>query len=144
MERTCIFNLHPSSGGYINMQHAKGSLSRQYGDWKLFRMMKNAFYFTLKALFVLEIFKFLFWLSSFVRKYLKRWISKFMTSQTGWLTKEVWNETSYLILFMIFEEKCNSSTSYSINLLNFSVWLALNFEISDNRFVIQFVTSYIL
>ena len=25
-------------------------------------MMKNAFYFTLKALFVLKIFKFLFWL----------------------------------------------------------------------------------
>ena len=28
----------------------------------LFKMMKNAFYFILKALFVLKIFKFLLWL----------------------------------------------------------------------------------
>ena len=30
--------------------------------WKPFKMMKNSFYFILKALFVLKIFKFLSWL----------------------------------------------------------------------------------
>ena len=34
------------------------------------KMLKNAFYFTLKALFVLEIFKFLFWLFGHVGKLL--------------------------------------------------------------------------
>ena len=49
------------------------------------KMMKNVFYFMLKALFVLKIFKFLSWLfdqvfkSGLIRK--KRLISKFMTSQ---------------------------------------------------------------
>ena len=32
------------------------------------KMMKNAFYFTLKALFVLKIFKFLSWLLGHVEK----------------------------------------------------------------------------
>ena len=32
------------------------------------KMMKNAFYFTLKALFVLKIFKFLSWLFGHVEK----------------------------------------------------------------------------
>ena len=51
-------------------------------------MMKNAFYFTLKALFILKIFKFLSW--RFVHVEYKngsiqkiRLISKFMTSQPG-------------------------------------------------------------
>ena len=49
-------------------------------------MMKNAFYFTLKALSVLKIFKFLSWLSGHVKSGLIRrisLISKFMTSQSG-------------------------------------------------------------
>ena len=126
------------------MQHVKGSLSRQYGDWKLFRMMKNAFYFTLKALFVLEIFKFLFWLSSFVRKLLEK-VNLKIYDVTNRMINKRGLELDFLPRFIHdFEEKCYSSTSYSINLLNFSVWLALNFEISDNRFVIQFVTSCIL
>ena len=50
------------------------------------KMMKTAFYFTLKALLVLKIFKFLSWIfghvkNSLIRKI--RLISKFMTSQTG-------------------------------------------------------------
>ena len=50
--------------------------------------MKNAFYFMLKALFVLKIFKFLS-LFVHVRKRLdkKRLILKFMTSQTGQQSK---------------------------------------------------------
>ena len=34
----------------------------------ILKIMKNAFYFTLKALFVLKIFKFLSWLFGFVKK----------------------------------------------------------------------------
>ena len=49
--------------------------------------MKNAFYFILKALFVLKIFKLLSWLFGHVKKpgliRKIRLISKFMTSQPG-------------------------------------------------------------
>ena len=53
-----------------------------------FKMVKNAFYFILKALFVLKIFKFLSWLFSHVGKtaWLERKIrltAKFITSQPG-------------------------------------------------------------
>ena len=51
------------------------------------KIMKNAFYFILKALFVLKIFKFLSWLFGHVEKkslFRKiRLISKFMTVQPG-------------------------------------------------------------
>ena len=49
------------------------------------KMMKNAFYFILKALFILKIFKFLSWLVGHVEEtaWLERLISKFMTSQHG-------------------------------------------------------------
>ena len=51
------------------------------------KMMKNAFYFVLKTLFVLKIFRFLSWLFSHVEKRLDyekiRLISQFMTSQRG-------------------------------------------------------------
>ena len=49
-------------------------------------MMKNVFCFTLKALFVFEIFKFLSRLFGYVEKHLirKLWlISNFVTSQSG-------------------------------------------------------------
>ena len=50
-------------------------------------MMKNDFYFILKALSAFNIFKFLSWLSGFVEKMtmLEKigLTSKFMTSQTG-------------------------------------------------------------
>ena len=50
------------------------------------KMMKDAFYFMLKDLFILEIFTLLFWFFGYVKNGLirKLWlISKFMTSQTG-------------------------------------------------------------
>ena len=50
------------------------------------KMMKNAFYFMLKALFVLEILAFLSWLFGYAGKRLDKKAkvnSKFMTSQTG-------------------------------------------------------------
>ena len=60
--------------------------------WQLFKtesplkMMKNVLCFTLKSLFLLKIFKFLFWLFGHVEKQLgwKRWlISKRRSSQPG-------------------------------------------------------------
>ena len=51
----------------------KGALSglRQiFANWKSFKNMKNAFYFTSKALSVLKIFEFLFWLFGHVSKQL--------------------------------------------------------------------------
>ena len=52
----------------------------------LLKVMKNAFYFILKALFAHKIFKFLSWLFGHVEKLLNekdKLISKFMTSQPG-------------------------------------------------------------
>ena len=51
--------------------------------------MKNAFYFTLKALFVLKIFKFLSWLFSHVAKRIdyKLQINFKFYDVTVWLTK---------------------------------------------------------
>ena len=48
-------------------------------------MMENAFYFMLKAIFVLKIFTFLSWRFGYVEKRLakKAKISKLMTSYTG-------------------------------------------------------------
>ena len=45
------------------------------------KMMKNAFYFTLKALFVLKNFILTFWSNGLIR--MIRLISKFLTSQPG-------------------------------------------------------------
>ena len=40
-----------------------------FDNWKPFKMMKNAFYFILEALFVLKIFKFLSWLFAKLRAF---------------------------------------------------------------------------
>ena len=39
-----------------------------FGNWKPWKNMKNAFYFILKALFLLKIFKFLSWVFGHVEK----------------------------------------------------------------------------
>ena len=54
-----------------------------YLNESLLDMMKNAFYFIWKALFLLKIFKFLSWLYGHVEQtaWLEKLISKFMTSQ---------------------------------------------------------------
>ena len=58
-----------------------------YGLMKAFKMMKNAFYSILKALFILKIFKFLSWRFGHVEKngLIRKisLVSKFMTSQPG-------------------------------------------------------------
>ena len=56
-----------------------------YFNERRLKMIKNTFYFMLKAIFVLEIFTFLSLLIGYVEKWLDRkaWlISKVMTSQT--------------------------------------------------------------
>ena len=57
-----------------------------FGNWKPFKMMKNAFYFILKVHSVLKIFRFLpvflvMLKNGFIKKI--RLISKFMASQPG-------------------------------------------------------------
>ena len=71
-------------------RNIKGALSglRQFlATESPLKMMKNAFYFTSKALFVLKIFKSLPWLSGHVSKRLDlkrlRLISNFMTPMPG-------------------------------------------------------------
>ena len=53
------------------------------------KMMKNAFYFILKALFVLKIFKFLSWLFGHLEKtpWLESKVIFEMYDATAWLTK---------------------------------------------------------
>ena len=58
----------------------------------LFKIMKNAFYFTSKALFVFKMFKFLSWLlvmyqNDLIRKI--RLILIFLALQRGWETLEI-------------------------------------------------------
>ena len=51
------------------------------------KMMKNAFYFTLKALFALKIFKFLFWLFGHAENSLiKKKVNFKIYNVTAWLT----------------------------------------------------------
>ena len=72
-------------------------------------MMKNTFYFTFKALFVLKIFKFLFWLFGHVENDLNRkigLISKCMTSQPDKQT------IAMHILSNIFRSKDNQTVTF--------------------------------
>ena len=77
------------------------------------KMKKNVFYFLLKSLFVLKIFKFLSWLFWLCKKWLdeKTKVSKFMTSQTGILTITVrilsnfsWSKSSQTMKFILLIE----------------------------------------
>ena len=84
---------------HLKSSYYGGQISEQYGfraalsDLRQFlaietplRMMNTAFYFTLKSLFVLKIFKFLSWLLVMYKNGLIRKISlipKFLTSQPG-------------------------------------------------------------
>ena len=66
--------------------HLPKKISFIFFNESLLKIMKNSFYFTLKALFVPRIFKFLSWICGHAEKQLdekdfKILISKFMTSQ---------------------------------------------------------------
>ena len=65
-----------------------------------FKKMKNAFYFTLKALFVLKIFQFLSWLFGHVRKRLdkKDYVNFKIYDVTTWLTN-LWINILKLFIF---------------------------------------------
>ena len=79
-------------------------------DWNPFKMMENDFYFILKALFVLKIFKFLPWLfwscrkNSLIRKI--RLTSKFMMLQPGLQTIAI------RILLNISQSKGNQTMKF--------------------------------
>ena len=76
------------AGTAVLILKLKGELSglRQFSATvSPLKMMKNAFYFTLKAFFVFKILQFLSWRFLSCRKtaWLEKLISKFMTSQPG-------------------------------------------------------------
>ena len=106
----------------------KGTLSslRQFLETESpLKMMKNVFYFTLKALLVLMIFK--FWLefsvmskNGFIRK--RRLISKFMTSQLGQQT------ISKHILTNISRSKSNQAIFGQVTLI-WVGFLGIRFEV---------------
>ena len=52
----------------IDIKDAISGLRQLLATERPLKAMKNAFYFTLRALFLLKIFKFLFWLLSHVEK----------------------------------------------------------------------------
>ena len=51
-----------------NFKNALSGLRRFSATWSPLKVMKNSFYFILKILFFLKIFKFLFWLFAHVGK----------------------------------------------------------------------------
>ena len=70
------------TGQFINFNGALSGLTQLLTAGSPLKMMRNAFYFGLKALFVLKIFVLTFW-SCRKTTWLERLISKFMTSQPG-------------------------------------------------------------
>ena len=89
----------------VGLSPCKKNLFICFND-SLSKIMKNAFYFILKALFVLKIFNFLSWLygnvkNSLIRKIIL--ISKFMTSQP------VWQRITIHILYNILQSKSNQT-----------------------------------
>ena len=77
----CIYVL---SKHFTRLKGALSGLRQLLAMESPLKMMKNAFYFTSKALFVLKIFKFLscvFFQNDLIKKI--RLISSFMTSQPG-------------------------------------------------------------
>ena len=102
----------------VRLKGALPCLSQFLATKSPFKMMENAFYFTLKALFIRKMFKFLprpFWSCSktmclfghgFIRNL--RLISKFMASSTG---KQI---TTVHILPKISRSKCNQTMKFGM------------------------------
>ena len=87
---SCIWTAKFKGFQEVEFHSINGALSylRHFSETKKsLKMMKHAFYFTLKALLVLIIFNFLSWIFGHVKKRLYfgkvRLISKFMTSKPG-------------------------------------------------------------
>ena len=67
--------------------------------WRFLKTMKNVFYFMLKALFVLEMFKFLSWLYGFVKRlHRKAKINFEIHDITFWTTN---NFNTYIVQYLI-------------------------------------------
>ena len=73
------------------------------------KMMKNAFYFTLKALFVFKIFKFLLWLFGHVQKTarLERYVNFKIHDVTTWLTN---NFNTHIVQYLKKERQPGNET----------------------------------
>ena len=65
-------------------------------------MMKNAFYFILKAFFILEILTFLFWLFGHIEK-------------TAWLERLIIDKTN----FKIYDVKTLSTNNYNTHITQY-------------------------
>ena len=83
------------------LKDALSGLRQYLANERTAKMMKNAFCFTWKALFVLKIFEFLSWLFG------RREISKFMTSKPGKQTIAIH------ILLYISRSKNNQAAKFS-------------------------------
>ena len=95
-----LVSLNRSRVFHVNFEDALSDLRTLLATESPLKMMKNAFYFTLKALFVLKIFKFLSVLFDYVKKRLDRkirLIAKFVTSQPGKQTITIRNTMAYYI-----------------------------------------------
>ena len=94
---------------HVNFEDALSDLRTLLATESPLKMMKNAFYFTLKAPFVLKIFKFLSVLFDYVEKRLDRkirFIAKFVTSQPGKQAITIRNTMAYYMPNIThFEEK---------------------------------------
>ena len=78
--------IHKSIKEMISVKGALSGLKQFLSNENPLKMMKNAFYFILKALFVLKIFEFLFRIFVQVGKWLDKKVKvnfKISTSQTG-------------------------------------------------------------
>ena len=95
-----LVSLNRSRVFHVNFEDALSDLRTLLATESPLKVMKNAFYFTLKAPFVLKIFKFLSVLFDYVEKRLDRkirLIAKFVTSQPGKQTIAIRNTMAYYI-----------------------------------------------
>ena len=79
-------------GAYVLLKGTLSGLRQFFASKSPLEMMKNTFYFTSKALFVLKIFKSFSWLFGQVAKQLdkKDKINFKFDDVTAWLTKREW------------------------------------------------------
>ena len=87
LTRKNIFSIIFQSNHKIGLSPSRKVIFIYFNESPL-KMMKNAFCFTLKALFVLEIFKFLSWLFGYVEKRLdkKAMVNSKVYDVTDWTT----------------------------------------------------------
>ena len=86
------------------------------------KMMKNAFYFMLKALFVLEIFTFLSWLFGYIREI--AWQESYGLVQNLWRHR-LGNKNNYIRIFFIKILHFLHSSLQFLNNTRFSFWIII-------------------